>query len=373
MTDTPRSDPVDVTASDHTHPHDIAPARVLLDMDTGVDDAVAIVLAVNSPELEVAAVTSVAGNAPVTECTRNSLLITELLLEHDAPPVFRGADTPLARSLVIAPEVHGGDGLGGLHRSLPDPHYAEAAEPAHEALARIATAAVNGRRPVLIATGPLTNLALALERDAHALDGYGRIVIMGGAFDVPGNTGPVAEFNFYVDPEAAGIVMRSGLDITLVPLDATTSTALPRPTLERYAARAMWPGHRGGVLPGVAGCSVAPPTGRVAWPDPAARPGRDLARILYRALDYYIAFQEWESGLSGGYMHDPLAVAVVIAPDMVETEDVSVDVLTDGTHRGRSVARRAEAGRAVHLVRSVDADRFLALVETRVLAPVFSL
>jgi purine nucleosidase len=86
-----------------------------------------------------------------------------------------------------------------------------------------------------------------------------------------------------------------------------------------------------------------------------------------------MAFQEWESGLSGGYMHDPLAVAAVIAPDMVETADVSIDVLADGTDRGRSIARPAEPGRTVRAVRSVDADRFLALLETRVLAPIFSL
>ncbi len=332
--------------------HDSEPTRVVLDMDTGVDDAVALVMAMHSAEIVVEAITSVAGNAPVDECTRNNLLLSELIRDHDAPPVARGAASPLSRPLVIAPEVHGGDGLGGVTRSLPDPHHPATDEPAHEVIARVSRAALASdldagalpvhRRPMLIATGPLTNLALALERDSHALDGYARIVIMGGAFDVPGNTGPVAEFNFYVDPEAAAVLMASGLPITLVPLDATTTTILPAAMLVAHAEGA-----------------------------PPARPGRSLGCILYRALDYYIAFQEWESGLPGGYMHDPLAVAAVIRPEIVETEKVSVDVLTDGADRGRSIARAAESGRTIRVVRSADKVRFLSMLEDRVLIPAF--
>jgi len=345
--------PTDATDTRGGETKAVGPVPVVLDMDTGVDDAVALALALISAELDVVAITSVAGNAPVDECTRNSLLIAELLEEHDAPPVYRGAEAPLERPLVIAPEVHGEDGLGGVRRSLPDPHRAEETEPAHEVIARIAGDAARpgtpagssdakGRRPVLIATGPLTNLALALLSDPHALDGYERIVIMGGVFDAPGNTGPLAEFNFYVDPEAAAIVMSSGLPITLVPLDVTTTTVLPANMLALYAAGA-----------------------------PPARPGRSLACILYRALDYYIAFQKWESGLPGGYMHDPLAVATVLHPEFVETRDASVDVLTDGQDRGRSIARSPEHGRTVQIVSAVDAPLFISMLEDRVLIPVF--
>ena len=355
MTDTWRPFPTDDAPAADGYTHDFEPIRVVLDMDTGVDDAVALVLAMHSAELKVEAIASVAGNAPVDECTRNNLLLSELICGHDAPPVARGAGAPLSRQLVIAPEVHGGDGLGGLSRSLPDPHHAEATVPAHEVLARISSqasgsthgvlaveAVMEPRKPTLIATGPLTNLALALQNDANALAGYERIVIMGGAFDVPGNTGPVAEFNFFVDPEAAAIVMASGLDITLVPLDITTTTVLPANLLTVY-------------------------TGDITHD----RPGRSLAHILQRALEYYIDFQVWESGLAGGYMHDPLAVAAVIRPEIVATEEVSVDVLTDGHDRGRSIASPAKPGRTIKVVVAADAVRFLSMLEDRVLIPVF--
>ncbi len=341
-----------------------APLPVVLDMDTGVDDAVALLLAMASPELEVLAVTSVAGNSRVDECTRNNLLLTELVARHDAPPIARGASAPLSRPLVTAPEVHGGDGLGGVTRSLPDPHRGPVAAPAHEMIARLSRQAGDGprrdrgeagptgdrgtsagdgpRRPLLVATGPLTNLALALERDSRALDGYERIVVMGGAFGVPGNTGPVAEFNFFVDPEAAARVMGSGLPVTLVPLDVTTRAVLPARLLAEYARE-----------------------------DVALRPGRSLARILHRALDHYMAFQVWESGLAGGYMHDALAVACLIMPDAFGTEEIGIDVMTAGPDRGRSVTRPPRSGHGVHIVRAIDADRFLAMLEERVLAPVF--
>jgi len=355
--------PTNLSARPVTRNRTVTP--VVLDMDTGVDDAVALVLALISEELDVRAITSVAGNAPVDACTRNNVLISELIDEHCAPPVARGAEAPLLRPLVIAPEVHGEDGLGGLWHSLPDPHStARIDEPAHEVIARISREALSNRRrveigtagenggdepvpragdgPVLIATGPLTNLGLALREDPHALDGYERIVIMGGAFDAPGNTGPVAEFNFYVDPDAADLVMGSGRPITLVPLDVTTTTVLPSSMLALYAADRVFP-----------------------------RPGLCLGRILHRALDYYIAFQKWESGLPGGYMHDPLAVATVLHPEYFETTDATVRVLTDGPDRGRSVACSPEPGRTAQVVSSVDAPLFISMLEDRVLIPVF--
>jgi len=129
---------------------------------------------------------------------------------------------------------------------------------------------------------------------------------------------------------------------TLVPLDITTTTVLPADLLTVY-------------------------TGDITH----ERPGRSLAHILQRALEHYIDFQVWESGLPGGYMHDPLAVATVIRPDIVATEEVSVDVLTDGTDRGRSVARRAEPGRTISVVVAADAVRFLSMLDDRVLIPVF--
>jgi inosine-uridine nucleoside N-ribohydrolase len=316
-------------------------------MDTGVDDAIATVLAMNSPEFEIEAVTTVAGNAPVVQCTRNSLLITELIEPWNPPPVAHGACEPLVHPLIIAPEVHGHDGLGGLLDTLPTPHHAADTRPAVELLAAIPH---DGPDDVtLIATGPLTNLAVALRIDPTAMAAYRRIVIMGGAFDVPGNTGPVAEFNFYVDPEAASEILASGLDITIIPLDVTTSMALTRTALE----------------------SLVQSGGRTDIPAPA-RPGRNLAAILYRALDYYMDFQKDQSGLDGGFMHDPLAVAVALFPSIITTKPASIEILTNGPERGRSLVHSPVDGRTVNIAVGLDESTFHQILEERVLSPVWA-
>jgi len=319
--------------------------KMILDMDTGIDDAVAIALALGSADADVLAITSVAGNAPVELCTRNCLLLNELL--GGRAVVSAGAERPLRKNLLTAQEVHGADGLGGRTGSLPEPLATATAERAHELLARLPLE--HPGEITLVTTGPLTNVALALRANPEALAAYSRIVSMGGALDVPGNTGPVAEFNVYVDPEAAREVFSSGLDITLVPLDATTGAVLTRGDLE----------SRG-------------PLRRL----PPDRPGRDLADILYRALDHYMEFQFDESGLDGGYMHDPLAVAVALYPDMLETRELHIDVPTDGPDRGRTMRApvRADApasGRGVRVGFSHDVCGFRELLEERVLLPMF--
>jgi purine nucleosidase len=314
--------------------------KLLLDMDTGVDDAVALALAMHSPEAELLAVTTVAGNARVEDCARNTLLLAELLHPGAAPPVARGAAAPLGRPLVTAPEVHGDDGLGGPTGSLPPPGGTLDSRPAHEMIASLARA--HPGEVTLVATGPLTNVARALALAPELPSLLERTVIMGGAFEVPGNTGPVAEFNIYVDPEAAATVFSSGLEPTLVPLDATIACALTREQAERYA---------GGALP-----RALPAT-----PDAAA--------ILGRALDYYMRFQEVESGLAGGYMHDPLTVVVALSPEIVvRSKRFELEVVPDGPERGRTVA---SDGGAIEVAEEVDAELFSRILEERVLGPVF--
>ncbi len=319
--------------------------KMVMDMDTGIDDAIAIALAAGSPEVELLAITSVAGNAPVELCTRNCLLLNELL-GGDAV-VAAGSDRPLVKNLLTAQEVHGTDGLGGRADSLPKPTTSAIDEPAFELLTRLP--AEHPGEVTLVTTGPLTNIALALRTDPDALAAYARIIVMGGAFDVPGNTGTVAEFNIYVDPEAAALVLGSGLDITLVPLDATTGAVLTRSALTAHErARGL----------------------------PAERPRRDAAAILHRALDHYMDFQFDESGLDGGYMHDPLAVAAALVPGILETRDLSVGVVTNGPDRGRTVRASAQAhaaapGRGVHVAFGHDDCAFGQLLEERVLRPVF--
>lgn len=319
--------------------------KMVLDMDTGVDDAVAIALALGSHDAEVVAITSVAGNVPVELCTRNCLLLNELM---GAPAIVAaGSNRPLVKRLLTASEVHGADGLGGQAGSLPEPSTRPTDEPAVELLTRLPRE--NPQEITLVTTGPLTNIALALRADAAAMASYARIISMGGAFDVPGNTGPVAEFNVYVDPEAASEVLNSGLDITLVPLDATTGAILTRRALE---TRERPPGL------------------------PADRPGRDLAAVLHRALDHYMEFQFDESGLDGGYMHDPLAVAAALDPNILTTREMYIDVVTEGPDRGRTVraARKENAatrGRGVRVAFGHDDVAFRRTIEERVLRPVF--
>ncbi|MBN2566284.1 MAG: nucleoside hydrolase [Candidatus Eisenbacteria bacterium] len=318
---------------------------IVLDVDTGVDDAVAIAMALNSPELEILAITTVAGNAAVDLCTRNSLVVTELL--GSDVPVARGAASPLSKDLLTAPEVHGEDGLGGRRGSLPEPLRAAVAEPAHELLLRVSRE--HPGEVTLVTTGPLTNLAIALASDPDGLAGFARIVSMGGAFRVPGNTGegregPVAEFNVYVDPEAASAVLSSGLEITLVPLDATTQAILPRSSLQ-----------------GRERTSRAPLTS----------PGRDVSAILYRALDYYMGYQLRESGLDGGFMHDPLAVASVARPELLRTRAAGVAVVIDGPERGRTIEDAAALGRGVHVAIGHQRSLFRQLTEDWAMRPVF--
>jgi purine nucleosidase len=261
--------------------------------------------------------------------------------------VAAGAERPLTRDLLTAQEVHGADGLGGRSGSLPEPRSRATGEPAVEVLTRIPLE--HPGEVTLVTTGPLTNVALALRQDPDALAAYERIISMGGAFDVPGNTGPVAEFNVYVDPEAAAEFLNSGLDITLVPLDATTRAVLTRAEL----------------------------AGRERVPRlPADAPGRDAPAILYRALDHYMEFQFDESGLDGGYMHDPLAVAAALDGGILETSTLDVDVVTAGPERGRTVRRlkKTHTASQTHGVRVAfghcDAA-FKEMLAERVLRPVF--
>ncbi len=319
--------------------------RIAIDADTGVDDALAIVLASHSPELFVETITTVAGNARVDDCTRNSLLLVESL--WDAPPLPRvaeGAASPLDATLTTAPEVHGDDGLGGPRGSLPAPRTSTVDRPAHELLARLATESPG--ETALVATGPLTNLALAHRADPRALAAFRRIVVMGGAFEVPGNTGPVAEFNFYVDPLAADEILSAGLDVTVIPLDVTTAVMVKRAEL---LALASW---------------------RSSLEAAGLSPLKQLPTVMARALDHYIRYQLEETGIDAGYMHDPVALCAALAPGLVGTREMPVRVIPDGPERGRSV--EADDGRpAVKVAVNVDAVAVRGLIQRRVLVPLF--
>jgi purine nucleosidase len=313
-----------------------ATTRIILDTDPGVDDALAICLALRSPELDVAALTTVCGNVAVDLCSANALRVLDLGRPERRPPVFQGEAAPLARPLVTAAEVHGEDGLGGatgLRLSDGSLKYPPSPVPLTPGPAPEAILDLIARYPdelVLVAVGPLTNVARAVQRDPARMRRLQRIVLMGGAFRVYGNTTPVAEFNIYVDPHAAQIVLDLGAPVTIVPLDVTQQCVL------RPAHLADAP--EGGLLPFVAEVTRA-----------------------------WMEYREDNDGFAGNYLHDPLAVAVAFDPSLVETRRATVRVEAAGEHTlGQTIAdlrdrpRWNEAPNADVAV-AVDSERFLRL------------
>jgi len=262
---------------------------VLIDCDPGQDDAIALLLALASPELDVLGVTTVAGNQTLDKTTTNALRVLELAGREDIP-VAAGADGPLEGELVTAADAHGKTGLDGP--DLPPPRSEALEEHAVDFLGE----RVKGT--TLIALGPLTNVALLLEQRAERPD---RIVLMGGAI-AQGNMTPSAEFNIWVDPEAAHRVFTSGLDVTMVGLDVTNQAVL---TAE-HAARLR----------------------------DAGRVGAAVAAML----DFYLGFYLAAYAHGGAPIHDAVAVAHVIRPELVETLERHVEIdRGPGPCRGRTV------------------------------------
>ena len=325
------------------------PRPVVIDTDPGVDDALAIVLALRSPELRVELMTTVAGNAGIRAVTDNARRLLALV-NPDAPPrLVRGAARPLRGRLSTAPDVHGDDGLAGLSE-LRDragrPLYPASRGPApdgRDAAGAIAAKAREHREALtIVALGPLTNIARALDEDPDAMRRVGRLIVMGGAVEAPGNVTAAAEFNFHVDPVAADRVLASGMPITLVALDVTRRVRL-RWTTVRDALR----GDRS---------------------------------ALARALRHFT--RAWSSSEAGMPLHDPLATALAIDPALARTRPLPMRVETKGVHtRGMSVAdrrphraapRRSGGGASeadaplVDVAFEVDAGGVLDLVTERV-------
>ncbi|MBM4161668.1 MAG: nucleoside hydrolase [Ignavibacteria bacterium] len=308
------------------------PKPILIDTDPGVDDALALILALRSPELSVKAITTVAGNVGVRKCTRNALKILRLMDLPQVPAVAQGASKPLCRRLFTAPEVHGEDGLGGIRWLSP---LNRAKVPEHAADVIIRCCRTSAGRLTIVAVGPLTNLALAWKKDPAALRKAGRFITMGGAFRVPGNTGPVAEFNYFVDPEAAHTFLHSGLPITVVPLDVTQQVVLMRKELE-YRAR---------------------------------RRANLVGKAILDFTRSYMLRHKMTQGFNGGYLHDPLAVAAAIDDSIIETRRTHVDVETTGRFtRGMTVADFRMKARSVDpaVAFKIDRDRFFKLFHERI-------
>jgi pyrimidine-specific ribonucleoside hydrolase len=258
---------------------------VILDVDPGHDDAVALMLACGHPDLDLLAVTTVAGNVPIEKTTRNALRVLALVGRHDVP-VGVGASGPLKRPLHTAEDIHGESGLDGPEE-LPDADFGPDERGAVELISETLRAS---REPVtLVPVGPLTNIALLLREHPDLKDRIARVSLMGGSIGL-GNTTPAAEFNIYVDPEAASEVFESGLPITMSGLDVTHLADVGPE--ERKLLRAT--GRVGGVVTGF--------------------------------LDYFAANYENTFGFDDPPLHDPVAVAAVLEPGLLKTRPMRVDV-----------------------------------------------
>jgi inosine-uridine nucleoside N-ribohydrolase len=265
------------------------PSRVMIDTDPGVDDALALLLAMRSPELKIEAITSVAGNVPLDLTLPNALRMVEIAGRTDIP-VAGGANRPLLRRLVSATYAHGENGLGGA--VFPEPTTRPASEPAAVLIRQVVRKFP--REVSLITLGPLTNIAAALSADRELAGMVRGLVMMGGSLS-GGNITPAAEFNIYVDPEAARIVFQSGIPITMVGLDVTRRT-----TLTDDHVRAL-----------------------EATQTPVSQAAAKIARNA-------ITHTRERGFLVGPNMHDSLAVAAFLDPSLLNWKQYYVDVETSG-------------------------------------------
>jgi inosine-uridine nucleoside N-ribohydrolase len=281
------------------------PLPTVLDVDTGIDDALALLLALRSPELDVLGIGCVAGNVTLDQVVRNTLGVLAVAGRADVP-VAPGAARPLLRRLTTATFFHGEDGIGGV--PLPAVAGAPAAETAAAMLCRLARAHEGELN--LVAVGPLTNVALACRLDPAFPSRLRRLVVMGGAAGVTGNVTPAAEANFYNDPEAAAVVFESGARLTMVGLDVTLQAIFEA---RRYHLLAEHIPARGDAV----------------------------ARFAYAILERYLA-ADLAAGLEGSPLHDPLAVAALTSPALLGTRALRVEIETQGRFTaGQSVVNLA--------------------------------
>ena len=307
------------------------PRKIIIDTDPGQDDAVAILLALASPEeIEVLGLTAVAGNVPLGLTARNARMVCELAGRRDVP-VHAGCDRPLAHDLVTAEHVHGKTGLDGPDLPAPTMPLTEghAVDFLIDTLRREPTGTVT-----LCPLGPLTNIATAFQRAPDVVERVQEIVLMGGAYFEVGNITPAAEFNIYVDPEAAETVFKSGAPLTVMPLDVTHKALVTTPRNEAFRAL----GTRVGV-------AVAEMT------------------------DFFERFDREKYGSEGAPLHDPCVTAYLIGPDLFRGRHVNVEIETASPlTRGMTVADWwgvTDRAPNAMFMGDLDADGFFALLTER--------
>ncbi len=309
-----------------------APRKIIIDTDPGQDDAVAILLAFGSPdEIEVLGITAVAGNVPLHLTEKNARIICELADRQDIP-VYAGCDRPLGRPLVTAEHVHGKTGLDGP--ALPDPTMPLQEQHAVDYIIETLRAHDAGT-VTLCPLGPLTNIATALQRAPDIAEKIQQIVLMGGAYFQVGNITPAAEFNIYVDPQAADIVFGSGIDIVVMPLDVT---------------------HK----------ALVTATRNDAFRDLGTPVGIAVAQMT----EFFERFDKEKYGSAGAPLHDPCVTAYLIRPELFSGRHVNVEIeTTSELTLGMTVADWwgvTDRAPNATFIGDLDADGFFALLTERI-------
>ena len=308
-----------------------APRKIIIDTDPGQDDAVAILLALASPdEIDLLGVVAVAGNVPLPLTQKNARIICELAGRPDMP-VFAGCDAPMSRKLVTAEHVHGKTGLDGPQ--LPEPTMPLQDNHGVDFIIETLRSEPAGT-VTLVPIGPLTNIAVAFERAPDIIKRVQEIVLMGGAYFEVGNITPAAEFNIYVDPEAAEIVFKSGVKLTVMPLDVTHKALTS-----------------------------------AEWINDIKALGTEVGRMVAEWTDFFERFDTEKYGSKGAPLHDPCTIAYLIQPDLFEGRFINVEIETKSELTlGMTVADWWRvSGRAENamFMGSVDAKGFFDLLTER--------
>ena len=305
--------------------------KIIIDTDPGQDDAVAILLAFAAPELDVLGITTVAGNVPLPLTTLNALKICELAGRGDQAKVYQGCAVPMARALVTAEHVHGKTGLDGA--DLPAPKMQVQGPHAVDFIVDTLRAEPSGS-VILCPLGPLTNIATALQNAPDIAPRIQRIVLMGGAYFEVGNITPAAEFNIYVDPEAAKLVFACGAPITVLPLDVTHKALTSR-----------------------------------AWLDQLRAVGTPVCHAVAGLTDFFERFDVAKYGSNGAPLHDPTVIAWLIDPDLFQGKEVNVEIeTTSKLTRGMTVADWwyvTDRPPNALFIGDIDRDGFFDLLTTR--------
>ncbi|WP_458790303.1 nucleoside hydrolase [Yoonia sp. MH D7] len=309
----------------------MAPRKIIIDTDPGQDDAVAILLALASPEdVQVLGLTAVAGNVPLPLTEKNARIVCELAGKRDTL-VFAGCAAPLARKLVTAEHVHGKTGLDGPQMDAPTMPL----QPQHGVDFIIETLRAHDAGTVtLCPLGPLTNIAAAFEKAPDIIGKVQEIVLMGGAYFEVGNITPAAEFNIFVDPEAAKIVFDAGVPLVMMPLDVTHKALTTRPRVDAF--RAM---------------------------------GTKVGDMVAAWTDFFERFDKEKYGSDGAPLHDPCVIAYLIAPDLFTGRHINVEIeTTSELTLGMTVAdwwRVTDRKPNAMFMADLDADGFFALLTER--------